>query len=183
MRIPGRDPGRPELRIDKTCERPTDLGAPVSCRITVTSAGTAAPTGPVRVNDAATVIGTGTPVQILTVTPDGAEWACGPVPADALSCQIPGAVMTPGTSRHFDVTVQAPTYGRFENCARGNWGPAPGNDIVYPFGEACAEGGSLPHRSTSRRRAIWSAGRRALHLRDHDHQWRHERLLRPRPHR
>src|SRR5690606_3959833 len=40
-----------------------------------------------------------------------------------------------------DVTVQAPTYGRFENCARGNWGPAPGDDIVYPFGEACAQGG------------------------------------------
>jgi hypothetical protein len=144
MRIPGRDPGRPELRIEKTCEQGTNPGAPVSCRITVTSVGTAAPTGPVRVNDVATVLGTETAIQILTVTPDGAEWACGPVPADSLSCQIPGAVMTPGTSRHFDVTVQSPTYGRFENCARGNWGPAPGNDIVYPFGEACAQGGSLP---------------------------------------
>jgi hypothetical protein len=141
MRIPNRDPGQPALRILKTCEGPADLGAPATCRITVTNAGTAAPTGPVRVADAATVIGSGAPVQILTVTPDGGEWACGPVPANALSCQIPGAVMTPGTSRHFDVTVQVPTYGRFENCARGSWGPAPGNDIVYPFGEACAEGG------------------------------------------
>ncbi|MEW9834721.1 hypothetical protein [Mesorhizobium marinum] len=141
MRIPNREPGEPALRILKTCEQATALGAPVSCRITVVSVGTTAPTGPVRVHDAATVIGSGTPVQILTVTPDGAEWTCGPVPANTLSCEIPGAVMTPGTSRHFDVTVQAPTYGRFENCARGNWGPAPGNDIVYPFGEACAEGG------------------------------------------
>ena len=114
----------------------------MSCRITVTSVGTAAPTGPVRVADAATVLGAGAPVQILTVTPDGAEWACGPVPANSLSCQIPGAVMTPGTSRHFDVTVQSPTFGRFENCARGSWGPAPGGDIVYPFGEACAQGGT-----------------------------------------
>ncbi len=141
MRIPNRDPGQPALRILKTCES-GPAGAAVSCRITVTSVGTAAPTGPVRVADAATVLGAGVPVQILTVTPDGAEWACGPVPANSLSCQIPGAVMTPGTSRHFDVTVQSPTYGRFENCARGSWGPAPGNDIVYPFGEACAQGGT-----------------------------------------
>ena len=141
LRVPNREPGQPVLRIQKTCESGA-AGAAVSCRITVTSVGTAAPTGPVRVADAAEIIGSGTPVQILTVTPDGAEWACGPVPADALSCQIPGAVMTPGTSRHFDVTVQSPTYGRFENCARGSWGPAPGNDIVYPFGEACAEGGT-----------------------------------------
>jgi hypothetical protein len=144
MRVPDRDPGQPALRITKTCEQGTALGAAVSCRITVISLGTAAPTGPVRVNDVATVLGTDTAIQILTVTPDGAEWACGAVPTDALSCQIPGAVMTPGTSRHFDVTVQSPTHARFENCARGNWGPAPGNDIVYPFGEACAEGGNVP---------------------------------------
>ena len=31
---------------------------------------------------------------------------------------------------------------RFENCARGSFGPAPGDDIVYPFGEACAQGGT-----------------------------------------
>jgi hypothetical protein len=140
LRIPGREPGRPDLHIEKTCEPPTDLGAPASCRITIRNDGPVAPTGPVRVHDAAEVIGAGTPVQILTVTPDGAEWACGPVPANTLSCQIPGAVMLPGTSRHFDVTVQA--YSPFENCARGNWGPAPGNDIVYPFGEACAQGGN-----------------------------------------
>ena len=36
----------------------------------------------------------------------------------------------------------SPTFGRFENCARGSWGPAPGDDIVYPFGEACAQGGT-----------------------------------------
>ncbi|RLP27809.1 EB domain-containing protein [Mesorhizobium sp. YM1C-6-2] len=144
MRVPGRDPGQPALRILKTCEQDTAPGAAVSCRITVVNAGNAAPNGPVRVNDAAEVIGSGAPVQILTVTPDGAEWACGPVPANALACQIPGALMTSGTSRHFDVTVQAPTHARFENCARGNWGPAPGNDIVYPFGEACAEGGNVP---------------------------------------
>ena len=141
MRIPNGDPGRPELRIEKTCEGGA-AGAAVSCRITVHSSGTAAPTGPVRVIDVATVLGTDTEIQILTVTPDGPEWACGPVPTEALSCQIPGAVMTPGTSRHFDVTVQSPTFGRFENCARGNWGPVPGGDIVYPFGEACDQGGT-----------------------------------------
>ncbi|MCX7305642.1 MAG: EB domain-containing protein [Hyphomicrobiales bacterium] len=144
MRIPNREPGQPALRITKTCED-TAGAAAVSCRITVTSVGTATPTGPVRVADAATILGTATPVQILTVTPDGGEWACGPVPANALSCQIPGAVMTPGTSRHFDVTVQDSGYARFENCARGSWGPAPGNDIVYPFGEACAQGGTTIH--------------------------------------
>ncbi len=141
QRVPNRDPGQPALRILKTCDTGV-VGAAVSCRITVTSVGSAAPVGPVRVDDAATVLGGGTPVQIQTVTPDGAEWTCGPVPADTLSCEIPGAVMTPGTSRHFDVTLNAPTFGRFENCARGTFGPAPGDDVVYPIGEACAQGGT-----------------------------------------
>ena len=131
--------GKPTLRITKVCNGSLAGAAVVSCRITVISLGTAAPTGPVRVNDAATLIAGGAPVQIQTVTPDGAEWACGAVPANALSCQIPGAVMTPGTSRHFDVTVSA--NGAFENCARGSYGPAPGDDVVYPIGQACAKGG------------------------------------------
>ncbi|TPN43047.1 DUF11 domain-containing protein [Mesorhizobium sp. B1-1-9] len=131
--------GKPTLRITKVCNGSLAGAALVSCRITVISLGTAAPTGPVRVNDAATLVAGGAPVQIQTVTPDGAEWACGPVPANALSCKIPGAVMTPGTSRHFDVTVSA--NGEFENCARGSYGPAPGDDVVYPIGQACAKGG------------------------------------------
>ncbi len=131
--------GQPGLRIAKVCNGSLAGAAVVSCRITVSNAGNAAPTGPVRVSDAATLISGGAPVQIQTVTPDGAEWACGAVPANALSCQIPGAVMTPGTSRHFDVTVSAK--GAFENCARGSYGPAPGDDVVYPIGQACAKGG------------------------------------------
>ncbi len=31
--------------------------------------------------------------------------------------------------------------GEFENCARGSYGPAPGDDVVYPIGQACAKGG------------------------------------------
>lgn len=133
--------GQPGLRITKVCDGSLAGAALVSCRITVTNAGTAAPTGPVRVNDAATLVSGGTPVAIQSVTPDGADWSCGPVPANALSCQIPGAAMTPGTSRHFDVTVSG--NGVFENCARGSFGPAPGDDIVYPIGQACAKGGSI----------------------------------------
>ena len=136
-----RHPGKPTLRITKVCNGSLAGAAVVSCRITVISLGTAAPTGPVRVNDVAKLVAGGAPVQIQTVTPDGAEWACGPVPANALSCKIPGAVMTPGTSRHFDVTVSA--NGEFENCARGSYGPAPGDDIVYPIGQACAKGGGV----------------------------------------
>ncbi|CDX63505.1 conserved exported hypothetical protein [Mesorhizobium plurifarium] len=131
--------GQPGMRITKECGGSLAGAAAVSCRISITNAGTAAPTGPVRVNDAATLVSGGAPVQIQTVTPDGADWACGPVPADTLSCQIPGAAMTPGTSRHFDVTVSG--NGAFENCARGSFGPAPGDDIVYPIGQACAKGG------------------------------------------
>jgi len=140
-RVPNRNPGKPAMRITKTCA-PAVAGAAISCRITVISVGTAAPSGPVSVNDAAELIGAGTPVQIQTVAPDGAEWSCGPVPADTLSCKIPGSVMTPGTSRHFDVTLSVSANQRFENCARGSYGPAPGDDIVYPIGEACAQGGS-----------------------------------------
>ncbi|RWQ41524.1 MAG: hypothetical protein EOS21_13135 [Mesorhizobium sp.] len=134
-----RDGGKPAMRITKVCGGALAGAAAVTCRITVISTGTTAPTGPVRVNDAATLVAGGAPIQIQTVIPDGAEWACGPVPANTLSCQIPGAVMTPGTSRHFDVTVAA--NGEFENCARGSYGPAPGDDIVYPIGRACAKGG------------------------------------------
>ncbi|PBC05282.1 DUF11 domain-containing protein [Mesorhizobium sp. WSM3860] len=131
--------GQPGLRITKACESSLAGASFVSCRITITNAGTAAPTGPVRVNDAATLVSGGAPVAIRSVTPDGAEWNCGPVPANTLSCQIPGAVMTPGTSRHFDVTVGG--NDAFENCARGSFGPAPRDDIVYPIGQACAKGG------------------------------------------
>src|SRR5690606_7182919 len=48
--------------------------------------------------------------------------------------------LPPGATRHFDVIVSGS--GRFENCARGAYGPAPGDDIVTPFGRACALGGS-----------------------------------------
>ncbi|PBB97829.1 hypothetical protein [Mesorhizobium sp. WSM3862] len=130
---------KPGLRITKACESSLAGASSVSCRITVTNAGTAALTGPVRVNDAATLVSGGAPVAIRTVTPDGADWNCGPVPANMLSCQIAGAVMTPGTSRHFDVTVGG--NDAFENCARGSFGPAPRDDIVYPIGQACAKGG------------------------------------------
>jgi uncharacterized repeat protein (TIGR01451 family) len=40
------------------------------------------------------------------------------------------------------VTVQVPGNKRFENCARGSFGPAPGDDQVYPIGEACDQGGT-----------------------------------------
>ena len=140
-RVPHRQPGQPALRITKTCEAVAG-SAGYTCRITVINLGTVAPSGPVRVGDAAEIIGTGTPVQIQTVTPDGAEWTCGPVPADTLSCQIPGNLLTPGTSRHFDVGLTVSPNQRFENCARGSYGPAPGDDIVYPFGEACDQGGA-----------------------------------------
>ena len=133
--------GQPAMRITKVC-MPAAAGGAVSCRITVSSVGTAAPAGPVNVNDAAIIIGSGAAANILSVSPDGAEWSCTAVPAPNLSCQIPGAVMTPGTSRHFDVTVQVSANQRFENCARGSFGPAPGSDIVYPFGEACDQGGT-----------------------------------------
>jgi Domain of unknown function DUF11 len=133
--------GKPAMKITKTCS-PGVAGAAIFCTVTVTNSGTAAPVGPVHVYDAATMLGGGAPVNIQTVTPDGPEWSCSPVPAANLACQIPGAVMTPGTSRHFTASLAASPNGRWKNCALGNYGPAPGNDIVYPFGEACAEGGT-----------------------------------------
>ncbi|HTV69705.1 MAG TPA: hypothetical protein VMF90_14320 [Rhizobiaceae bacterium] len=135
------DDGEPQMRITKTCDAAVAGGA-VSCRITVISVGTAAPSGPVRVNDAAELVGAGAPVAIQTVSPDGPEWSCGPVPADTLACEIPGAVMTPGTARHFDVTLSVSPNETFENCARGSYGPAPGDDVVRPIGEACDQGGA-----------------------------------------
>ena len=121
----------------------TAAGAAVSCRITVTSAGTAAPTGPVRVNDVATVLGTDTrdPDPHRHTRRRGMGLRSG---ADRRA-------VVPDPRRGHDARNQPPLrrdgpvsdrIGRFENCARGNWGPAPGDDIVYPFGEACAQGGS-----------------------------------------
>lgn len=131
--------GQPGLRITKMCDGSLAGAAAVSCRITVTNAGTAAPTGPVRIDDAATLVSGGAPAAVHTVSPSGADWNCGPVPANTLSCQLAGAAMTPGTSRHFDVTVSAS--GAFENCARGSYGPAPGDDLIHSIGQACAKGG------------------------------------------
>nr|WP_258045564.1 DUF11 domain-containing protein [Mesorhizobium sp. NBSH29] len=139
-RIRRRNPGQPGLTITKTCRPGTAAAAGSICRITVTNGGTAAPVGPVRVNDAAMLISGGSPVQVQSVAPDGGDWSCGPVPADTLACTLPGAALTPGTSRHFDVVVSA--NGRFENCARGSVGPEPGDDVVRPFGRACAQGGT-----------------------------------------
>ena len=34
---------------------------------------------------------------------------------------------------------------RFENCAQGSFGPAPGDDIVYPIGKTCDQGGADIH--------------------------------------
>ncbi len=133
--------GKPALRITKVC-KPAAAGGAVSCRITVNSVGTSAPVGPVFVNDAATIIGSGAAANILTVAPDGAEWACTPVPAANVSCQIPGAVMVPGASRHFDVTVQVSPNERFKNCAVGTVNPTLGGRLTEPFGEACDEGGT-----------------------------------------
>lgn len=138
-RFPRPEGGQPSLRIEKTCGGTLAGAASASCRITVTNTGTVAPTGQIRVDDAATLVSGGGAAQVQAVMPDGADWTCGPVPANALSCQIPGATLTPGTSRHFDVTVAA--NGVFQNCARGSIGPAPGDDIVRPIGRACAEGG------------------------------------------
>jgi len=138
-RIRRPDGGRPGLRITKQCESSLAGATVVSCRITVGNTGTAAPDGPVRVDDAATLVSGGAPVAVRSVTADGADWNCGPAPTNTLSCQLPGAAMTPGTSRHFDVTVDAD--GAFENCARGSYGPAPGDDAMHPVGRACAKGG------------------------------------------
>ena len=41
-----------------------------------------------------------------------------------------------------DVTVAAQPGQSFQNCARGLVGPAPGGDVVRPFGKACAVGGA-----------------------------------------
>lgn len=140
-RLPRKNPGQPALRITKTCD-PAAANAPtVSCRITVSNLGSAQPLGPVRVVDVAKAIGSSAPVQINAVLPDGPEWACDEVPATELACRIPGDAMAPGATRHFDVTLTG--QGRFENCARGFHGPAPGDDIVHRIGQACAKGGAI----------------------------------------
>ena len=60
QRVPRQNPGEPALRITKSCDAAV-AGAAVSCRITMISLGTTAPSGPVRVNDAATILGAATP--------------------------------------------------------------------------------------------------------------------------
>ena len=59
-------------------------------------------------------------------------------------------VVVPDSRRRHDARNQPP-FRRdacrqrvFENCARGSYGPAPGDDVVYPIGRACAKGGGAP---------------------------------------
>ena len=113
-----RDPGQADAPHRQDL-RGRSRAAVIACRITVSNSAMRPRSGPVRVNDAATILGAGTPVQIQTVTPDGAEWNCGRFRPTTLTCQIPGELLAPGTSRHFDVTVQRSPNQRFENCARG----------------------------------------------------------------
>jgi hypothetical protein len=134
------DAAGPQLEITRTCEAPV-AGRQVTCRITVRSLGSAAPSGPVRVADAATLVDSGEPVALVAVDPDGPEWSCGAMPSASLSCRISGELLAPGASRHIDVTLIASPRERFRACAQGTYGPAAGDLIVHPIGEACQEGG------------------------------------------
>ncbi|MEE9315079.1 MAG: hypothetical protein V3V02_10565 [Rhizobiaceae bacterium] len=132
--------GTPDLAIEKSCETTQAREAIlVSCRVSVTNNGTAAAVGTISIDDAALTLSGSTPVTIQTLTTDAAGWDCTPVPSASLVCKIPGASLTPGTTRYFDVSMDTTQFGEFENCATGA-------TLVLTkgggqFGRACAKAG------------------------------------------
>ena len=137
QRVPGADQGEPELAINKECEL-TSRGTKAECTITVTNNGSATAVGRIKVDDVALLVSNGEAANIETVTPDGPEWECTPVPAASVYCEIPGGVLSPNDSRSFDVSVSIGRKpARMENCATGSVLPID-NSQAQTFGKACS---------------------------------------------
>ncbi|MEM9027255.1 MAG: hypothetical protein AAGC70_02700 [Pseudomonadota bacterium] len=132
------EPGDADIEIGKAC-KPSALGAPANCRITVTNHGTAVHSGAITVNEVnKTAAGDTVPLQ--TVTPDvSADWRCGSVPSSNLSCIIDGAKVATGETRFFDVTFNVPAGSTYKNCASGM---IQGATDVHDLNEACVSGTS-----------------------------------------
>ena len=144
QRIPGADVGDPDLTVEKTCrllgsnQRAIPGGAAL-CTISVTNTGTAPATGRIVVSDAARLISNDQPIILLGVIPDGPEWECEQPSNTALRCEIPGPLLTPGTTRSFDVIARI---GRnsdtMENCATAATVPI-GAETGENIGRSCVQ--------------------------------------------
>lgn len=116
--------GPPEITIAKSCQDGS-LGGTIECSVTITNAGTQTPTGTVGFDDLATVLKgpfPGSGVVIIDAIPDQQGWACSPLPATSLSCNIDGSLMPPGTQRSVDVVMDVSALSaavgyQVRNCA------------------------------------------------------------------
>ncbi len=131
--VPGTPRPRAGIYIDKVCA-PALFGSKTRCDVTLTNVGTS-PLWAISLTDTGTVLsgaGAGTPLVIDSVTPDGLEFVCSPVPSTAVSCSLPPAALPPGATRKVSMLIDTdPIFSAgndgYENCATlGNpyWGQA-----------------------------------------------------------
>ena len=116
VQIIPKEPGKPEYEVDKACKTAPGTGESM-CRISIRNVGDAV--GPdVTIADVAKMLGTDLGVTLQSVTPDGPDWTCSALPANNLTCDLPGNAIVPGgPARYFEVWISPNVRGRFENCA------------------------------------------------------------------
>ncbi|MGH1419727.1 MAG: hypothetical protein ACRBCJ_12780 [Hyphomicrobiaceae bacterium] len=131
--------GMPGLDITKVCQ-PSAFGGVISCTITVKNTGSWFFADPITVSDATTIAagpGAGGAINVVSVTPDGAEWSCTPTPTINLTCGLLAEHLPPGASRAFTVDVDTSTM-----VANGNVGFTNCASLGAPYwGVACDNAG------------------------------------------
>jgi hypothetical protein len=122
---PPAPPGQPDIVLTKTCFGPASAER-AHCRVTLGNRGAAAARAPIQFTDRAQPVVNGVPtnavVPVFSVKPDQAGVTCSAVPANALTCTIPAALLQPGRSVSVDVVMDvsrltATPGWRMRNCA------------------------------------------------------------------
>ncbi|MEQ1941129.1 hypothetical protein ABMA32_01765 [Mesorhizobium sp. VNQ89] len=107
MRIPGREPKRPDIRVEKTGDKECRAGQPCTFEITITNAGTADFNGPMRIGDAIGVDGIGR-LEGVVISEISPPFGCEPEPTTLPMSCIANITLGAGEQRVHQVTVVIP---------------------------------------------------------------------------
>ena len=125
MRVPGRDPGRPPIQVEKTGDKECRVGLPCTFEVTITNGGTSGFSGPVRIGDAIGVDGIGRleGVEITEIVP---PLGCSPEPTTLPMSCVADLTLGAGESRVHQVTVVIPGDGALASMTA----PVPARNCV-----------------------------------------------------
>jgi hypothetical protein len=143
-RIPGNEPGRPLITIDKTGDAECTLGGECRFQITITNGGDAAFSGPMNLGDAIEIEGLGgTAVPIVSVNP---PFGCATEPTELPFMCEATIELGAGESRSHEVVVRLPDAGAFPDGPPN--GPLDGRNCA-----AIVEPGAVVERDRALTRA------------------------------